>query len=144
MVVKTQQGFSLIEIMIVVSLMVLLTTMTVPLAGAWIANSRIADAENKIRQGYKKVISLAIRNASASSGTAASLNYNNTTNTITIVKNGSAAVLWKAQYHSDTSIAIGSCTTQVNYDNNGFPTNSACQSYTISAPGGTSATGTLP
>jgi prepilin-type N-terminal cleavage/methylation domain-containing protein len=142
MVIRKQHGFSLIEIMFTVSLVVLLTMMAAPFARAWVANARIADTENKLRQAYKKVVSLAIRNTSASSLTSASLVYSNTSNTLTIVNNGSTT--WTAKYYSDISIVIGSCASQIDYDNNGFPINSGCSSYTISASGGTNATGTLP
>lgn len=142
MVARKQHGFSLIEIMITVSLVVLLTMMAAPLARAWVANAHIADTEKKLRQAYKKVVSLAIRNTSASSATSASLVFNNTTHTLTIVNNGSAT--WTATYYPDTSIVVGSCASPINYNNNGLPINPACSTYTVLASGGTNATGTLP
>lgn len=130
-------GFSTIELMVTLLIFTLILLMGAVFTRAWGANAHINTAEAQLRQAFYRTRSLALRNSTAASGTAATMIINGTS--ITVRQASAGTVVWTGSVDSDITILIPGCGNQVQLDSNALPVNSSCLSYQISASGGDTA-----
>lgn len=140
---KQQRGFSLIELVVTMTIFLLVLLMSSALARAWGANAHIATAESQLRQAFYRTRALALRNVTAASSTAAATLKLTNSSTISVLQGASGTVVWTGSVDSDTSISLqnAACSNQLGLDSNGLALNSNCLSYQVSASGGDSLTG---
>lgn len=144
MVSARSAGFTLIEILVTLTLTTLLLLMAAPLTRAWIANAHIAKAESQLRQAYAKARVLALRNPAGVISTASAATLTASASSLTVQQGNNGTTTWSDTLDGDTSVALANgCANRLALDNNGLALNSTCLSYTISALGGSSATGKL-
>ncbi|WP_326519346.1 pilus assembly FimT family protein [Acinetobacter sp. CAAS 2-6] len=153
--VRLQQGVTLIELMITIALLAILAVAGIPLGRAWIANVQITKTEKLFLDAYVRAKNEAIRNPngiSQDSATAvATLSVDNSNKTIKVLDSKSPPTLmWTVDIPPNVTVRLSSATTstecadsQVTLDNNGHILTANCTKYTISANGGTDATGSL-
>lgn len=149
------RGVTLIELMTVLTIMVLVVLAGTTLGRGWIANAHIAKAEAMLLQSYQIARTAALKNAGGITGTDPLTSANKAVATLdvsaspvlTVTDNSTspATTIWTGTIDSDTSVTLqdSSCGNQVSLDNMGLPTATGCLAYTISASGGTTASGSL-
>lgn len=144
--VKQQNGVTLIELLITITLLGILAAQVMPLGRAWIANTQISNAEKSLVEALGKARNEALQNPEGNIGAttlASAIEVNNTNKEI-IVKNGKTPpeTIWKTKIPATVSISLSpiGCTTNntINFNNNSQNL-STCTTYTITANGGTNA-----
>ncbi len=149
--VKQQRGVTLIELMIAIALLAMLALAIFPLGRAWVANAQITKTEKLFLEAYSRAKNEAIRNPNAvtidSTTPAAVLIVDNTNKMITVRnKDDSTAnsiVLQNAIAPTVTVTLSTACSNKIPLNNNAYVITANCTDYTISANGGTNATGNL-
>lgn len=149
--VKQQRGVTLIELMIAIALLAMLALAIFPLGRAWVANAQITKTEKLFLEAYSRAKNEAIRNPNAvtidSTTPAAVLIVDNTNKMITVRnKDDSTAnsiVLQNAIEPTVTVTLSTACSNKIPLNNNAYVMTVNCTVYTISANGGTNATGAL-
>ncbi len=140
---KQQTGFTLVELVVTMTVFLLILLLTSALSRSWGANAHISTAESQLRQAFYRTRALALRNITAASSTAAATLQINSSSTMSVLQGSSGTLIWTGSIDSDTSINLQntSCSNQLGLDSNGLPLNSNCLSYQVSAPGGDTRTG---
>lgn len=149
--VKQHQGVTLIELMIAIALLAMLALAIFPLGRAWVANAQITKTEKLFLEAYSRAKNEAIRNPNAvtidSATPAAVLIVDNTNKTITVRNkddsNANSIVLQNAIEPTVTVTLSNACSNKILLNNNAYVMTANCTVYTISANGGTNATGAL-
>lgn len=149
--VSQHQGVTLIELMIAIALLAMLALAIFPLGRAWIANAQITKTEKLFLEAYSRAKNEAIRNQNAvtidSTTSAAVLIVNNTNKTITVRnKDDSTADSMVLQVAIEPTVTVtlsNECSNKIPLNNNAYVMTANCTVYTISANGGTNATGAL-
>lgn len=150
MVSKTEQGMSMIELMVTVAIMMAMAMLAAPLTSGWVKNTHLSHAKNILVEGYTSARALALQNTAntTGSGTAASLAIADTTLSVTYpgTAPGTVVSVWSGTVNADTSITLNdSCGggAILNLQNTGVPSADSCLAYKIAVSGGDSETGTL-
>lgn len=91
--VKRLQGFSLIELMITISIMMLLLMFGVPLTTGWVNGSYVNQSSNTLQQAFSMLKARALQNSAGASGTEVAA---------TLVTTGSQICLYKGKASSLT------------------------------------------
>ncbi|TBW58459.1 prepilin-type N-terminal cleavage/methylation domain-containing protein [Marinobacter halodurans] len=153
MVRRRERGLSLIELMVVMTILMILALLTVPLGGGWVRNTHLNHAHDVLMEGYATARVLALRNTANVSGkaVAATLRVNGTSLSVghPDPDDGTKVVtLWSGQVEADTTVTLGdaaSCAVPntVDLTANGLPTDLGCLNYTLTIKGGPSESGTL-
>lgn len=154
-------GFSLIELMVTITILVLLLLAALPLVNDWIYSAQTREARSKLVQSYNTAKALALRNPNkaATSAVAAGLRVvtNGNVSTLLVCKgdpanaacvvNGSN-LQWQAELAASVVIAIAGVTATalapqtISINNHGLP--SSATTYTVSRGGSqNNETGTL-
>lgn len=118
---KKEQGFTLIELMVLLVITAILASAAIPFAVGWASGARQMDAKNLFTQALGQAKSLAVLNPqSVSSGSPVSrLRVNN--NTYQVVDVSSNSVVWSAAVPRNVSLHIGSSDFScVQFDNRGL------------------------
>lgn len=99
-------GFTLIELMIVITLMAMLLLMAMPFLHAWIASNRQMQVRSQLWEGIAQVRALALRNPGAfdASEAAAVLSYSNGHLDVTVP--GDTAALWQGDIDTDAELVF--------------------------------------
>jgi type IV fimbrial biogenesis protein FimT len=143
--VKRQLGLTLIELLITISLIGFFVVAVMPFTQAWTANAEISKSEKFLLEALAKARNEALRNTNGVVGAstmAAKVSFDNSTKEI-LVKNSANVITWKSVVPALVSINFSpDCSNTVQFNNNAQII-SVCQSYSISANGGTNATGQL-
>lgn len=140
---KRQAGFTLVELVVTLTIFLLILLLTSALSRTWGANAHISTAESQLHQAFYRTRALALRNITAASSTAAATLKINSSSTLSVLQGSSGTIIWTGSVDSDTSISLqnASCINQLGLDSNGLALNSNCLSYQVSAPGGDTRTG---
>lgn len=149
--VNQQRGVTLIELMIAIALLVMLALAIFPLGRAWVTNAQITKTEKLFLEAYSRAKNEAIRNPNAvtidSTTPAAILIVDNANKTVTVRnKDDSAAdsMILQAVIESTVTVTLSNeCNNKIPLNNNAYVMTANCTVYTISANGGTNATGAL-
>jgi prepilin-type N-terminal cleavage/methylation domain-containing protein len=140
-----QFGFTLVELLVVMVILVLILAAALPLSSNWVGNARISQAEDGLLQGYQMARAVALLNSNqVGSGTTAATVDLSTAPKV-VVLDSSNTVQWTGTYTTDvTATLTGSgCGNKVALDNNGMPLNAACVAYKVAGSRGTTVSGTL-
>lgn len=137
--------------MIAIALLVMLALAIFPLGRAWVANAQITKTEKLFLEAYSRAKNEAIRNPNAvtidSTTPAALLIVNNANKTITVRnKDDSTADSMVLQVVIEPTVTVTlstACNNKIPLNNNAYVVTVNCTVYTISANGGTNATGAL-
>lgn len=116
-----EQGFTLIELMVLLVITAILAATAIPFAVGWASGARQMDGKNLFIQGLGQAKSLAVLNPqSVSSGSPVSrLRVNN--NTYQVVDVASNSVVWSAAVPRNISLHVGSSDFScVQFDNRGL------------------------
>lgn len=143
LVKQVNRGVTLVELMVTIAIMMILALATVPLGRSWIANSHIAEVNDKLNQAFSRARTEAFLNkALRAGGIVASVRYAD--NQIKVFDTVNPDPLWVAAVYPDTRITLDeSCGSVIEINTDGLIANPVCRSYTISANGGTSITSSL-
>jgi len=147
---RRQQAFTLVELMVTLSIMAFLLMACTPFLAGWTHSRQIKDAQSKLLSGYGLAKALALRNpdAAQSNQVAAGLKLETGTNlrTVYVCKgdpssadcaSSGASVLWSADFPSSVALTLGgssvtaSSATTVGLNNRGVPTTGAVLTYTL-------------
>jgi len=72
--VKTQRGFTLIELMVTVTVLAILSSMAIPFTSQWVDKNHVSQTESQLAEGFGRGKAAALRNRQAIlQGNAASL-----------------------------------------------------------------------
>jgi prepilin-type N-terminal cleavage/methylation domain-containing protein len=160
---RQQQAFTLVELMVTLSIMAFLLMACTPFLAGWTHSRQIKDAQSKLLSGYGLAKALALRNPDAmqSNQAAAGLKLETGTSlrTVYVCKgdpssancaSSGSTVLWSANFPSSVALTLGgasvtaSSATSVGLNNRGLPTTGAVLSYTLARGGSANdATGSL-
>lgn len=144
--VKKQKGLTLIELLITIALIGMLAAAIMPLGQTWVANTNINKAEKSLFETLGKARNEALRNPEGVIGAttaAATLKINNTSKEITVENaKTTPVVIWKVKIPAAVTITLSPTCSTIQLNNNSHNI-SACTDYTITASGGTNATGKL-
>ena len=144
------RGFSLMETMVVMSIIAIVLVVSVPLASGWMASSRLGLAESQMLQAYARTKSLALRNPEAMRGgeVAATLQID-ASGTLTVnqpngllnwqVTPGEGISLFLA---ASATATVPGCSNRITLDSSSLPL-SACTVYILSVEGAQRVSGTL-
>ncbi len=116
-----EQGFTLIELMVLLVITAILAATAIPFAVGWASGARQMDGKNLFIQGLGQAKSLAVLNPqSVSAGSPVSrLRVNN--NTYQVVDVASNSVVWSAAVPRNISLHVGSSDFScVQFDNRGL------------------------
>ncbi|WP_313035426.1 prepilin-type N-terminal cleavage/methylation domain-containing protein [Acinetobacter sp.] len=149
--VSQHHGVTLIELMIAIALLAMLALAIFPLGRAWVANAQITKTEKLFLETYTRAKNEAIRNPNAvpiDSTTPAAVLIVDNTNKKIIVRNkddstADSIVLQVAIEPTVTVTLSDECSNKIPLNNNAYVMTANCTVYTISANGGTNATGAL-
>ena len=147
---RRQQAFTLVELMVTLSIMAFLLMASTPFLAGWTHSRQIKDAQSKLLSGYGLAKALALRNpdAAQSNQVAAGLKLETGTSlrTVYVCKgdpssadcaSSGASVLWSADFSSSVALTLGgssvtaSSETTVGLNNRGLPTTGAVLTYTL-------------
>ncbi|MEI7515694.1 MAG: prepilin-type N-terminal cleavage/methylation domain-containing protein [Betaproteobacteria bacterium] len=147
---RHQQAFTLVELMVSLSIMAFLLMACTPFLAAWTYSRQIKDAQSKLLSGYGLAKALALRNPNAAQSNQAAaglkLETGTTLRTVYVCQGdpGSAncassgsSVLWSADFPSSVALTLGgtsvtaSSTTTVGLNNRGLPTTGVVLAYTL-------------
>ena len=112
--VRQLAGFSLIELMIVISVMMLLLLMGVPLTANWLNGSHVNQANNNLQQAFSMLKARALQNSAGASGLEVAATLVTTGNQLCIYKgkpsnlNCNSGFLWRATASALISLNGGS------------------------------------
>lgn len=154
-------GFTLIELMVTITILVLLLLAALPLVNDWVYSAQTREARSKLVQSYSAAKALALRNPSkaAMSGVASGLRVvtNGNVSTLLVCRGNPADAAcavngsnlqWQAELAGSVAIAIAGVTATalapqtISINNLGIP--SSATNYTISRGGSqNNETGTL-
>lgn len=142
LVKQTDRGVTLVELMVTIAIMMILALATVPLGRSWIANSHIAEVNDKLLQAYSRARTEALINRHGRvGGIVASISISSSQFQVRDSNNNE---VWISPYYSDTVVTIDEgCANLIQIDTNGLIADSACSAYTVSASGGTSISSNL-
>lgn len=146
--VNTRAGFSLIELLVTISILAILLAIGVPLTTTWVQRARVSEATSKLSQAYGLALALAQRNPNGSAQGAAAAGLKLVDQGVLVCAGdptscaaGSTAVKWKATFPSNAAVAIGASGVKtLALDNTGIPL--ATSDFTVSC-GNESESGTL-
>lgn len=143
LVKQANRGVTLVELMVTIAIMMVLALSAVSLGRSWIANSHIAEVNDKLNQAFTRARTEAFLNkGQQAGGVVASVRYAN--NQIAVFDSLNVDPLWVTAVYPDTSITLDeSCAGEVGINTDGLIANPVCRNYTISANGGTSITSSL-
>ena len=147
---RRQQAFTLVELMVTLSIMAFLLMACTPFLAGWTYSRQIKDAQSKLLSGYGLAKALAMRNPEAALSNQAAaglkLQTGTTLRTVYVCKgdpsssncaSGGSNVLWSADFPSSVALTLGgssvtaSSATTVGLNNRGLPTTGAVLSYTL-------------
>lgn len=136
-------GLTLIELMVTIAVLMILALASVPLGRSWVANSHIAEVNDKLNQAFSRARTEAFLNkAKQAGGGVASVRYAD--NRIEVFDGINADPVWAVDIYPDTTITFDeSCGGVISINTDGLIDQPICRSYTISANGGTSITSNL-
>jgi len=160
---RRQQAFTLVELMVTLSIMAFLLMACTPFLTGWTHSRQIKDAQSKLLSGYGLAKALALRNPDAvqSNQAAAGLRLETGTSLRTVYvcsgdpshancASSGSSVRWSASFPSSVVLTLGggsvtaSSATTVGLNNRGLPTTGAVLSYTLARGGSANdATGSL-
>lgn len=149
-----QRGISLIELMVVMTILMIITLLAVPLGGGWVKSTHLNHAHDVLQEGYATARAQALRNTGNVSGMAAaatlkvngiklSVDYPDPSDSTKVV------TLWLGEVNADTAVVLGGTGTgcaipdTLALTTSGLPTDPECLNYTLSVNGGPNDTGTL-
>jgi len=141
--VNQQQGVTLIELMIAIALLAMLALAVFPLGRAWVANQQITKTEKLFLEAYARTKNEALRNPNAVKGATKAASLEVTTTTVA-VKDSNDVAIWSIDIAPTVTVTLSTqCGQKVILDNNAHITTAGCELYTITASGGSDATGIL-
>ena len=126
-------GFTLIELMVTLTILALLMVAAVPLATVWIDGARVQDAQSRLLQGYGVGKAIALRNPSKAQIPAAAAGIKLTSDGTLLAcagdpdasscVPGDATVKWQAALPSGVTIVLGGNATMrtLGIDNTSLP-----------------------
>ena len=140
--VRRAAGFTLVELMVTIAILVLLLLTSLPFTASWIHSARANEAKAKIIQGHGLAKALALRNPNKAlvPGAAAGLKLDGLMLYVCsgnpaaeTCGAGKSAVTWQAVLLDNTEVSIGGATgtsQTLSIDNTGLPLSVATYSVT--------------
>ena len=147
---RLQQAYTLVELMITLTIMSFLLLACAPFLADWTYSSQVKDAQSKLLAGYGLAKALALRNPNAaqSNQTAAGIKVvtGASLSTVYVCKgdpslsgcaSSGANKLWSADFPSAVALTLGgssvtaSSSVTVSLNNRGVPTTGTVPSYTL-------------
>ncbi len=151
---RGQLGFSLVELMVTLSIMAVLLMASVPFMKDWTYSRQIKDAQSKLLSAYGLAKSLALRNPDAvqSNLTAAGLKIETSGALLQLYvcsgdpgsgncASSGSSLLWSANFPSAVELTLGGTSvsgasaTTVSLNNRAVPTSGTVLSYTLTVSG---------
>lgn len=129
--VKAHLGFSLVELMVTVTILTLLMLLGASLSSAWIHRAKVHEAKTKVVQAYGMALALAQRNASGATGEAPAAGFKLNGGSLLVCAGDpeasgctadNAAMRWKATLPNSTTVKINDSTETTQtlaFDNTG-------------------------
>ncbi|NNH00379.1 prepilin-type N-terminal cleavage/methylation domain-containing protein [Acinetobacter sp. ANC 5414] len=139
----SQRGVTLIELMVAIALLAILALAIFPLGRVWVANQQITKTEKLFLEAYARTKNEALRNPNAVKGATKAASLEVTTTTVA-VKDSNDVAIWSIDIAPTVTVTLSTaCDQKVILNNNANITTTGCALYTITASGGTNATGAL-
>lgn len=153
-----KQGFTLIEVLIVIAIFALIVLVAAPLSGSWVRDANLLETEGQLTQAVGRAKAAALRNKVAATGdnpvSAVCLSNNN----VLTVREGTAAgiaphcttpagdQLWQTQVNTNVTVkANGAALSCMCFTNKGLLTAQGnCAGCSTSTSFNLSASGTTP
>jgi type IV pilus assembly protein PilA len=112
-----KKGFTLIEILITISLLALIILVAAPFSGSWVGDARVLETEGQLTQAMGKAKAAALRNRmGAINNNPVAIICKNNTNLVTVVEGISGTApncsplagsqIWETQIHSTVTINV--------------------------------------
>lgn len=138
-----QRGVTLIELMIAIALLAILALAIFPLGRAWVANAQITKTEKLFLEAYARAKNEALRNPNAVKGNTKAASLEITSNKVH-VKDSDDVNIWSVDIAPTVTVTLSTpCSQKVIFNNNAHNITTGCELYTITASGGSNATGNL-
>ena len=138
-----QRGVTLIELMMAIALLAILALAIFPLGRAWVANQQITKTEKLFLEAYARTKNEALRNPNAVKGDVKAASLEVLSNKVE-VKDSNGAGIWSIDIAPTVTVSLSTqCDQKIILNNNANITTTGCAIYTITASGGTNATGAL-
>lgn len=120
--VTCRRGFTIIELMVVISIIGVLALTAVPLTQGWLNDTHINNARSQLLRGYSQAKAQALRNAANATGNtaAACLTITATQLQVRTPVSGSCtgAVQWQGEWPSGVALTINNATVTAIFMNN--------------------------
>lgn len=142
LVKQADRGVTLVELMVTIAIMMILALASVPLGRSWIANSHIAEVNEKLIQAFSRARTEALINRHGKIGEVAA--YVRYSGNQLEVFDGNNNVVWVSNIYPDTLVTLDEiCAGRIELNADGLIVDAGCRAYTVSASGGTSISATL-
>ncbi|TBW55429.1 prepilin-type N-terminal cleavage/methylation domain-containing protein [Marinobacter halodurans] len=153
MVRRYERGLSLIELMVVMTIIMILALLAAPLGAGWVKSTHLNHAHDVLKEAYATARALALRNTANVSGNAVAATLRVNGNKLSVDypdpdDSTKVLTLWSGQVDTDTTVALGDAPgcavpNTLALTARGLPADLGCVHYTLTIKGGPSDAGTL-